>query len=154
MLSSLGWVFTDSLNSFPHQQVGYPGRLSRDIIQGTSPKPVLFLLSLRPHYTWSSSNSADDFASHLTEASAMSCLYLTFLNLSLSFYTSSLSSVLAKKRCPPFSFLSSYLEKNKLILVLLNMVILPPAGFCSADYNFSLRVCVTSFPLIFFFTMP
>ena len=44
MLSSLGWIFTDSLNSFPHQEGDYLGYWCKDIIQGTSPKTVLFLL--------------------------------------------------------------------------------------------------------------
>ena len=39
----------------------------------------------------------NDLVSYLTEASSMRFLNLTFLNLSLSFHTSSLLSVLAEK---------------------------------------------------------
>lgn len=98
-----GSIFTDSLNSFPHQKGDYSGLLSRAVIQGTSPKPVLFLLSLSPHYTWTSSSSAHEFASYLTEVSTMRFLNLTFLNLSLDFYTSSLPLLLAEKGCLLFS---------------------------------------------------
>lgn len=143
MLSRLGWVFTDSLNSFPHQEGDYPEYWSQDIIQGTSPISVLFLLSSGLHSTWSSSSSASDLASYLTEASTTRFLNLTFLNLSLNFHTSSLPSVLAEKG-------DSLLFQAHTPLVLLNIGHPPTPEFSSIDCNCSLRSCVTSSPSKFF----
>ena len=99
--------------------------------------PISALLSL--HCTWSSSSSANDLVSYLTEASTMRFLNLTFLNLSLSFHTSSLLSVLAEKG-------ASRLFWAHTSLVLLNIGHPPTPEISSIDYTHSLRSCVTSSP--------
>lgn len=137
MLSSLGWIFTDSLNSFPHQEGDYLGYWCKDIIQGTSPKTVLFLLY--------SASTVLGLLPVLQMILSPTWLrhppwgFSTFLNLSLSFHTSSLLSVLAEKG-------ASLLFWAHTSLVLLNIGHPPTPDISSIDYTHSLRSCVTSSP--------